>query len=157
MRCSVAALLQLCCSSVAALLRDTRTERALCAYVSVSRSLETAATELQQSCNRAQSALNARISRVELSRDTLYVRDTLTELQQSCNRAATELQQSCNRAASDTLYERDPLIELARARQSCNRAATELQQSCNRAATELQHAHRAATELARARIETSHR
>jgi hypothetical protein len=132
---SVAALLQLCCGFPHFLTLDTSKTpvHSLPLPTSITSMLDTcmhapyvplldevetckacAATELQQSCNRA-----------------------ATELQQSCNRAATEMQQSCNRAATELhqICNRDA-TEL---QQSCNRAATQLQHSCNTAATQLQH------------------
>ncbi len=70
---------------------------------SVARVHTRAATELQQSCNRASIAPT-------VSRPSSH---------QSCNIAATELQQSCNRASIA------PTVSRSSSHQSCNRAATE--------------------------------
>jgi hypothetical protein len=63
-----------------------------------------AATELQQSCNRAATERSKQREAVlpdGLQRCKEHRKTAEQALQQSCNRAATELQQSCNRAATE--------------------------------------------------------
>jgi hypothetical protein len=85
-------------------------------YFSSSSASSLAATELQQSCNRAATELQQGYSSSSIGSSL-----AATELQQSCNRAATELQQDYSSSSIGSSL-----------------AATLLQQSCNRAATELQ-------------------